>query len=107
MNPNRAVALLTPILFAPLAGAVSAWVATHIPGADLPPDQVQAVFIAGALIAFGKAAQWLRGWQAYEAREAEGASAAMALDSRTAELEARLAELELGEDPQPLVLAER
>jgi hypothetical protein len=107
MNPNRAVALLTPILFAPLAGAVSAWAATHIPGVDLPPDQVQAAFIAGALIAFGKAAQWLHGWQAYEAREAAGASAAMALDTRTAELEARLAELEYGDEPEPVAFAER
>jgi hypothetical protein len=99
MNPNRTVALLTPILFAPLAGAVSAWVAAHIPGVDLPPDQVQAAFIAGSLIAFGKAAQWLHGWQAHEAREAADASAAMALDSRTADLEAQLAELELGDEP--------
>jgi hypothetical protein len=99
MNPNRAVALLTPIVFAPLAGAVSAWVASHLPGVDLPADQVQAVFIAGSLIAFGKAAQWLRGWQAYEAREAADASSAMALDARTAELEARLAALE---EPLPL-----
>jgi hypothetical protein len=94
MNPNRAVALLTPIVFAPLAGALSAWVATHVPGADLPADQVQAVFVAGSLIAFGKAALWLRGWQAHEAREAADASAAMALDARTAELEARLATFE-------------
>jgi hypothetical protein len=94
MNPNRAVAVLTPILFAPLAGAISAWVATHAPGLDLPPDQVQAVFIAGALIAFGKGAQWLHGWQRYEARESADASTAMALDTRTAELEARLAALE-------------
>jgi hypothetical protein len=98
MNPNRLVAVLTPLLFAPLAGAVSAWVAVHLPGVDLPADQVQAVFIAGSLIAFGKAAQWLRGWQAHEAREADAAGAAMALDSRTAELEARLAALEDGDD---------
>jgi hypothetical protein len=99
MNPNRVVAVLTPILFAPLAGAVSAWAAAHIPGVDLPADQVQAAFIAGALIAFGKAAQWLHGWQTHEAREAAGASAAMALDARTGDLEARLAELEFGDEP--------
>ena len=80
MTPNRAVALLTPIVFAPLAGALSAWVATHFPGVEMPADQVQAVFIAGALIAFGKAAQWLNGWQKYEVREAGSESAALALD---------------------------
>ena len=95
MSPNRTVALLTPVLFAPLAGALSAWVATHFPGVEMPADQVQAVFIAGALIAFGKAAQWLNGWQKYEGREAGSESAALALDdARAEELEARLAALE-------------
>ena len=35
----------------------------------LPPDKIEAVFIAGALIALAPAAQWLHGWQKYEARQ--------------------------------------
>jgi hypothetical protein len=71
MAPNRLVALLTPLLFAPLAGAVSAWLAKHVPGAKIDQDQLQEIFIGGALIALAPAAQWLHGWQKYEARQAE------------------------------------
>jgi len=31
---------------------------------------VEAIFVAGAAIAFGKAGLWLKGWQEYERREA-------------------------------------
>jgi hypothetical protein len=77
MNPNRVVAVLTPLVFAPMAGAISAWLAEHFPGFDVPPDKLQAVFIAGALIALAPAAQWLHGWQKYEARQAEAAKASV------------------------------
>jgi hypothetical protein len=71
MSPNRLVALLTPLVFAPLAGAVAAWLANHAPGVDVNPDDLQQIFIAGALIALAPAAQWLHGWQKYEARQAD------------------------------------
>jgi hypothetical protein len=71
MTPNRIVALLTPLVFAPLAGVISTWAADNLPGVTLPPDKLEAVFIAGALIALAPAAQWLHGWQKYEARQEE------------------------------------
>jgi hypothetical protein len=71
MSLNRFVALLTPLVFAPLAGFVSTWAAEHMPGVDIPPDKLEQVFIAGALIALAPAAQWLHGWQKFEAREAD------------------------------------
>jgi hypothetical protein len=71
MNPNRIVAVLTPLVFAPLAGAVAAWLAEHFPGVEVDQGALQEIFIAGALIALAPAAQWLHGWQKYEARQAE------------------------------------
>jgi hypothetical protein len=71
MSPNRAVALLTPLVFAPLAGAVAAWLAKHFPAIAVSKDDLQEVFIAGALIALAPAAQWLYGWQKHEARQAD------------------------------------
>ena len=67
--PNRLVTVLTPLVFAPLAGAVSVFAAEHLPGLDIDSDQVQQIFIAGALIAFGKAGLWLKGWQDWEKRQ--------------------------------------
>jgi hypothetical protein len=73
MTPNRLVALATPLVFAPLAGAVAAWLAEHFPGIEIDQSALEAVFIAGALIALAPAAQWLHGWQKYEARQADAA----------------------------------
>ena len=64
--PNRLVAVLTPLVFAPLAGTVSVLLAEHFPGLDVESDKLQQIFIAGALIAFGKAGLWLKGWQDWE-----------------------------------------
>lgn len=75
MSPNRAVALLTPLVFAPLAGAVAAWLAKHFPALGISKDDLQEVFIGGALIALAPAAQWLHGWQKHEARQAEAEQA--------------------------------
>jgi hypothetical protein len=75
MKPNRIVALLTPLVFAPLAGAVSSWLAQHFPGVNVSESDLQSIFIGGALIALAPAAQWLHGWQKYEAREADAAHA--------------------------------
>ena len=69
IQANRAVAVLTPAVFAPLAGAISVFAAKHVPGVDIDADQLTAVFITGATIAFGKGALWLKGWQDYEKRE--------------------------------------
>jgi hypothetical protein len=70
IKPNQLVAALTPVVFAPLAGIVSVFAAQHA-GVDLDASSLQAVFIAGATIAFAKAGLWLKGWQAYEKRQAE------------------------------------
>ena len=75
MSPNRIVAVLTPLVFAPLAGAVATWIADNVPGADISASSLEEVFIGGALIGLAPAAQWLHGWQKYEAREAEKESA--------------------------------
>jgi hypothetical protein len=66
---NQLVAILTPLVFAPLAGAISTLAAEHLPGVEIDSGQLQAVFIAGALIAFGKAGLWLKGWQEWEKLE--------------------------------------
>jgi hypothetical protein len=72
-SPNRLVAMLTPIVFAPLAGSIAVLAARYFPGVDVDQGSLQAIFIAGATIAFGKAGLWLKGWQDWEKREAEGA----------------------------------
>ena len=69
MSLNRIVALLTPLVFAPLAGVISTWAAENLPGVNIPPSEVEKVFIAGALIALAPAVQWLHGWQKWEARK--------------------------------------
>jgi hypothetical protein len=76
MSLNRIVALLTPLVFAPLAGVISTWAAKNLPGVTVPPDKVEEIFIAGALIALAPAAQWLHGWQKYEQRRDETVAAA-------------------------------
>ena len=75
MSPNRIVAVMTPLVFAPLAGAVATWIADNVPGANISASSLEEVFIGGALIGLAPAAQWLHGWQKYEAREAEKESA--------------------------------
>ncbi len=81
MTPNRIVALLTPLVFAPLAGAIATWAADNLPGVQIPQSALEEVFIAGALIALAPAAQWLHGWQKWEQREADAAIAAEAADT--------------------------
>jgi hypothetical protein len=71
MSPNRVVAVLTPLVFAPLAGAIATWIANNVPGAEISRSSLEEVFIGGALIALAPAAQWLHGWQKYEARKAD------------------------------------
>jgi hypothetical protein len=76
MTPNRIVALLTPLVFAPLAGAIAAWVAENLPGVEVSASSLEEIFIAGALIALAPAVQWLHGWQKHEERQAEAAMVA-------------------------------
>jgi hypothetical protein len=74
MKPNRIVALVTPVA-ALAAGACATWLAQHFPGIDINQGQLQSIFIAGAVVALAPAAQWLHGWQKYEAREGDAANA--------------------------------
>ena len=71
ITPGRLVAFLTPLIFAPLAGSISVLAARYLPGVDIDQGRLQGIFIAGATIAFGKAALWLKGWQDWEKREAD------------------------------------
>ena len=73
MPLNRVVALATP-LFAAAAGWVSTWLAENIPGVSIPQSALEEIFIAGALIALAPAAQWLHGWQKWEALEIANAA---------------------------------
>lgn len=70
MSPNRVVAVLTPLVFAPLAGAIAALTAQHFPGVDISASSLEEIFIAGAVVALAKGAQWTHGWQKHEQREA-------------------------------------
>jgi hypothetical protein len=101
MSPNRVVAVATPLVFAPLAGGIAAWAADHFPGVEVDPNALEEIFIAGALIALAPAAQWLHGWQKFEARQAdltkelvvEGAHAPAAGSAAALEEDAGLEEL--------------
>ena len=85
MTPNRIVAILTPLVFAPVAGGIATWLAEHFPGSGVDEEDLTAIFIAGALIALAPAAQWLHGWQKWEAREADAAREAELAETETPE----------------------
>jgi hypothetical protein len=74
MPLNRVVALATP-LFAAAAGWVATWLADNVPGVSIDQGALEEIFIAGALVALAPAAQWLNGWQKWEARQAEAQQA--------------------------------
>ena len=74
MQLNRVVALATP-LFAAAAGWVATWLAENVPGVSIDQSALEKIFIAGALIALAPAAQWLHGWQKWEARQSEAQQA--------------------------------
>jgi hypothetical protein len=67
MTPNRIVALITPAC-ALAAGWAASWLADNVPGLNIPADNLQAVFIAGAVAVILPALQWLHGWQKWEER---------------------------------------
>lgn len=69
---NRVVVLLTPLVFVPVAGFVTAWVAQHFPGLpQFDAGQVTGFFVAGATAALTAAYRWLKGWEAHEAQIAD------------------------------------
>jgi hypothetical protein len=97
MSPNRIVALLTPA-FALAAGWAATWLADNVPGMTVSADQLQAVFIAGALAVLAPAAQWLHGWQKYEERLGAADQIATVVDAAGAESEPDLDDLALADD---------
>ncbi len=88
ITPGRLVAILTPLIFAPLAGSICVLAARYLPGVDIDQGRLQGIFIAGATIAFGKAAIWLKGWQDWEKREADAAGAEVDLPHADGEADA-------------------
>ena len=99
LQPNRIVALLTPLVFAPLAGVVSTWAAENLPGVTVPRESVEEIFIAGALIALAPAAQWLYGWQKWEqGKLAVEAAAATGFGVTPVPMAEEPEELEVAED---------
>jgi hypothetical protein len=85
MPTNRVVALLTPVC-AMAAGAVATWLAENFPGVDVSQGALEEIFIAGALVVVAPAAQWLHGWQKWEAQEAETARAVAVASAAPPEL---------------------
>jgi hypothetical protein len=75
MSPNRIVALVTPVC-ALAAGWAATWLADNVPGLNISKENLQAVFIAGAVAVLAPAIQWLHGWQKWEARNDEALAAA-------------------------------
>jgi hypothetical protein len=67
MSPNRIVALITPAC-ALAAGWAASWLADNVPGLNISQENLQAVFIAGAVAVILPALQWLHGWQKWEER---------------------------------------
>ena len=97
--PGRLVAILTPLLFAPLAGLIVLQVGKI--GIDLPKDQVEkaiielVVFVVGALIAYLKSRQWLKGAKEWEQLEEKAA-----VEIEVAEITAAAASTDAVVDPE-------
>jgi hypothetical protein len=75
MSPNRIVALITPVC-ALGAGWAASWLAENVPGINVTEENLQAVFIAGALAVLAPALHWLNGWQKWEVRNEEALAVA-------------------------------
>jgi hypothetical protein len=82
MPANRIVALLTPVI-AVAAGGAATWLADNV-GLDVSAGELQAVFIAGLLAVLAPAAQWLHGFQKFEAQQQVLDNGALAADERSA-----------------------
>ena len=83
MPANRIVALFTPVI-ALAAGGAATWLADHVPGMNVSPGELQAVFIAGIAAIVAPAAQWLHGAQKFEAHQQELDQAALQADAQVA-----------------------
>lgn len=60
---NRVVTVLTPIVFVPASGAVTAWVAVHFPGLPtFDPTVVAGYGALGAAAALAAGYKWMDGW---------------------------------------------
>lgn len=71
LQPNRVVAILTPLVFAPLAGYITLKLADagiHLGGGDEALIVQGLIFGLGVLIAWLKSQQWMKGWQKWEER---------------------------------------
>jgi hypothetical protein len=87
MSLNRIVALITPAA-ALAAGWAASWLAEHVPGLGVTKENLQAVFIAGAVAVLAPALHWLHGWQKWEVRnEAALADAARGFPDQTVAVE--------------------
>jgi hypothetical protein len=86
MSPNRIVALVTPVC-ALAAGWAATWLADNVPGMNISKENLQAVFIAGAVAVLAPALHWLHGWQKWEERRDDAlASAAHGFPPETADV---------------------
>jgi hypothetical protein len=82
---NRIVALFAPFI-ALAAGVTATWLTDHVTGLQVSPGQLEAIFIATLTAVLAPAAQWLHGSQKLARIEAELERAALAADTRAAEL---------------------
>ena len=85
MPPNRIVALFAPFI-ALAAGVAATWLTDHVSGLEVSPGQLEVIFIAALTAVLAPAAQWLHGSQKLARIEAELERAALAADTRAAEL---------------------
>lgn len=60
---NRVVTVLTPLVFVPVSGAVTAWLAVHFPGLpSFDPTVVAGYGALGAAAALAAGYKWMDGW---------------------------------------------
>jgi hypothetical protein len=83
--PDRIVALFAPFV-ALAAGVAATWLTDHVSGLEVSPGQLEAIFIATLTAVLAPAAQWLHGSHKLARIEAELERAALAADTRAAEL---------------------
>jgi hypothetical protein len=79
---KRTVAVLTPLVFAPFAGAVSVAAAKYLPGVTIDQGSLERSSSRARRSRSRRPGLWMKGWQAHEQREggAHVATAATDLD---------------------------
>lgn len=93
---NRVVALLTVLVFVPLAGSITAWAAKHFPGLPIPSKgTITAGLAIGAAGAVSIGYKFLTNWGAHEDRLHRLAEQAQVLahELHLAQLDAEIAQL--------------